>query len=72
MTETFHAGPGLGRLSDVTVVHGDCLEAMAELAAGSGTTVEAALLEGFRVIGVEREADYLPMIQQRIARTLRG
>jgi DNA modification methylase len=38
--------------------------------AGSGTTVEAALLEGFRVIGIERETDYLPMIQQRIARCL--
>lgn len=38
--------------------------------AGSGTTVEAALLEGFRVIGIERETDYLPMIQQRIARTV--
>jgi DNA modification methylase len=38
--------------------------------AGSGTTVEAALLEDFRVIGIEREADYLPMIQQRIARCL--
>jgi hypothetical protein len=38
--------------------------------AGSGTTVEAALLEGFRVIGIEREADYLPLIQQRIARCL--
>jgi DNA modification methylase len=38
--------------------------------AGSGTTVEAALLEGFVVVGIEREADYLPMIQQRIARCL--
>jgi hypothetical protein len=38
--------------------------------AGSGTTVEAALLEGFKVVGIEREADYLPMIQQRIARCL--
>jgi hypothetical protein len=36
--------------------------------AGSGTTVEAALLEGFDVIAVEREADYLPLIQQRIQR----
>ncbi len=36
--------------------------------AGSGTTVEAALLEGFNVIGIEREADYLPLIQQRIDR----
>jgi hypothetical protein len=36
--------------------------------AGSGTTVEAALLEGFDVIGIEREAEYLPLIDQRIAR----
>ena len=36
--------------------------------AGSGTTVEAALLEGFRVIGIEREADYLPLIQARLDR----
>lgn len=47
--------------------------------AGSGTTVEAALLEGFRVIGIERggpegspESHYLPMIQQRIARQING
>lgn len=36
--------------------------------AGSGTTVEAAILEGFNVIGVEREEAYLPLIQQRIDR----
>jgi DNA modification methylase len=36
--------------------------------AGSGTTVEAALLEGFRVIGIEREPDYLPLIQARLDR----
>ena len=36
--------------------------------AGSGTTVEACLLEGFRCIAVEREADYLPLIRQRIHR----
>lgn len=36
--------------------------------AGSGTTVEAAILEGFDVIGVEREAEYLPLIEARIAR----
>lgn len=36
--------------------------------AGSGTTIEAALLEGFDVIGIEREAQYLPLIQQRIDR----
>ena len=37
--------------------------------AGSGTTVEAALLEGFRCIAVEREAGYLPLILKRIERT---
>jgi hypothetical protein len=36
--------------------------------AGSGTTIEAAILEGFQVIGIEREADYLPLIEARIAR----
>jgi site-specific DNA-methyltransferase (adenine-specific) len=36
--------------------------------AGSGTTIEAALLEGFRVVGIEREADYLPLIQARLDR----
>lgn len=34
--------------------------------AGSGTTLEAALLENFTVIGIEREADYLPLIMQRV------
>lgn len=37
--------------------------------AGSGTTAEAALLEGFNVTAIEREADYLPLIQARIDRT---
>ena len=36
--------------------------------AGSGTTLEAAILEGFRCVGIEREADYLPLIAQRIDR----
>jgi DNA modification methylase len=36
--------------------------------AGSGTTVEAAILEGFRCVAIEREADYLPLITQRIHR----
>lgn len=34
--------------------------------AGSGTTLEAAILEGFDVIGIEREADYLPLIMSRV------
>ena len=38
--------------------------------AGSGTTLEAALIEGFNVIGIEREADYLPLIMQRITKPL--
>jgi DNA modification methylase len=36
--------------------------------AGSGTTLEAATLEGFDVIGIEREAEYLPLINMRVAR----
>lgn len=36
--------------------------------AGSGTTVEACIDEGFGVIAVEREAEYLPLIQHRIDR----
>ena len=36
--------------------------------AGSGTTLEAAMLEGFDSIGIEREADYLPLIRARIER----
>jgi site-specific DNA-methyltransferase (adenine-specific) len=36
--------------------------------AGSGTTLEAAALEGFQSIGIEREAEYLPLIQARIER----
>jgi site-specific DNA-methyltransferase (adenine-specific) len=36
--------------------------------AGSGTTAEAALLEGFRCIAIEREAEYVPLILQRLNR----
>lgn len=36
--------------------------------AGSGTTVEAALLEGFDVTAVEREQAYMPLIAQRVER----
>ena len=36
--------------------------------AGSGTTGEAAIVEGFRAWLVEREADYLPLILHRIER----
>lgn len=36
--------------------------------AGSGATVEACILEGFHCIAIEREAEYLPLIQARIDR----
>lgn len=36
--------------------------------AGSGTTIEAAINNGFEVIGIEREQGYLPLIQARIDR----
>ena len=36
--------------------------------AGSGTTIEAALIEGFEPVGIEMEAEYLPLIQHRIDR----
>jgi site-specific DNA-methyltransferase (adenine-specific) len=36
--------------------------------AGSGATVEACVLEGFHCIAIEREAEYLPLIQARIDR----
>lgn len=38
--------------------------------AGSGTTVEACLLEGMRCVAVEQMADYLPLIQARINRVV--
>lgn len=36
--------------------------------AGSGTTVEAALIEGFDVVAMEQAAEYLPLIESRVAR----
>lgn len=36
--------------------------------AGSGTTIEAALNEGFNVIGIEMTDEYLPLIMARIDR----
>lgn len=36
--------------------------------AGSGTTVEACLIEGFRCLAIEREAEYLPLILARVHR----
>ena len=36
--------------------------------AGSGTTVEACLLEGFRCVAIEKGDEYLPLIEARIHR----
>ena len=38
--------------------------------AGSGTTLEAGIREGVRVIGIERESDYLPLIMQRFSKDI--
>lgn len=48
----------------VTPVNGTVLDPFL----GSGTTVEAALLENFNSIGVEREKSYFPLIKERIDR----
>ncbi|AUX81803.1 methyltransferase [Mycobacterium phage Acme] len=37
--------------------------------AGSGTTVEACLLEGFDCITIENEPEYIPLIEHRISRS---
>ena len=36
--------------------------------AGSGTTVEACIVEGFQCIAIEKTDEYLPLIMQRIHR----
>ena len=38
--------------------------------AGSGTTLEACLIEGFNVIGIELTEDYLPLIKQRLSKPI--
>ncbi len=35
---------------------------------GSGTTLEASLLEGFSFVGIEKQAEYIPDIKARIER----
>ena len=36
--------------------------------AGSGTTIEAALLDGFRIVAIEQNESFLPLIKTRIDR----
>lgn len=38
--------------------------------AGSGTTLEAAIIEGFHATGVERDPTYLPLIRQRLTKPI--
>ncbi|RLP68377.1 site-specific DNA-methyltransferase [Mycetocola reblochoni] len=38
--------------------------------AGSGTTLEAALVEGFNAVGIELEADHLPLIRKRLGKPI--
>jgi DNA modification methylase len=38
--------------------------------AGSGTTAEACIVEGFKCIAIERDADYLPLIVQRVSKPI--
>ena len=38
--------------------------------AGSGTTAEACVIEGFRCITVEREPSYLPLIVARLSKPI--
>ncbi len=38
--------------------------------AGSGTTAEACVVEGFRCITIEREATYLPLIKARLTKPI--
>ena len=38
--------------------------------AGSGTTAEACVIEGFHCITIEREDDYLPLIVQRLTKPI--
>jgi DNA modification methylase len=38
--------------------------------AGSGTTAEACIIEGFRCIAIEREPDYLPLIVARLTKPI--
>ncbi len=38
--------------------------------AGSGTTAEACIVEGFRCIAIEREAAYLPLIVARLSKPI--
>ena len=38
--------------------------------AGTGTTLEAALIEGFTAVGIEREAGYLELIKRRLSKPI--
>ncbi|MGV8910704.1 MAG: DNA methyltransferase [Propionicimonas sp.] len=50
----------------VTPPGGTCLDPFA----GSGTTAEACVIENFKCITIEQEADYLPLIVQRLSKPI--
>lgn len=50
----------------VTPTGGTVLEPFA----GSGTTAEACVIEGFKCIAIEREAEYMPLIIQRLTKPI--
>jgi DNA modification methylase len=56
--ETFHAGPNLGQLSDVTIIHGDCIEAMRELADASVDAIVTDPPYGLEFMGKEWDSPW--------------
>lgn len=51
---------------------GDCLDIMLTMDAGSGSTGKAAIIEGFRFLGVEQDAAFATIARARIAAASRG
>jgi hypothetical protein len=50
----------------VRLIHGDCLDVMPTLDAGSGSTAEACLATGMRCVVVDREAEYVEDCRRRV------
>jgi len=77
----FHPEPPKGEIAHPTVKPLDLMRWLVRLVtppggtvlepfAGSGTTAEACVIEGFKCIAIEREADYLPLIVQRLTKPI--
>lgn len=50
-------------MTQIDLRHGDCLDVLRSLLDAS---VDAVVLEGFRFIGIEREAEYVEIARARI------